>query len=109
MKMNLLNPKLMGTLIAQWQGIHVVDKQGSVIKFDTEPFTHVHIINTFENTSGVTLDLGAYFSGSPFSKSAVMDIPMFLDKASRDSNSQRSVSRRIHLHLSGAMAGSATF
>jgi len=72
-------------------------------------FTHVHIINSFENETGVTVDVGAYVEGSPFEKSGAMDIPMFLNKSERDANPLRAVPRRVHLHLSGPLAGQATY
>merc|ERR1712194_544256 len=34
---------------------------------------------------------------------------MFLNKSERDSNPLRAVPRRVHLHLSGPLAGSATY
>jgi len=107
--MNPLNPELLGSIVEQWQGIHVVSNQGVVTEFDTEAFTHVHIINSFENATGVTLDVGAYLAGSPFSKSGAMDIPMFLNESARNSNPLRAVPRRIHLHLSGPQSGQAVF
>eukprot|EP00930_Biecheleria_cincta_P024271 TRINITY_DN17381_c0_g1_i1.p1 TRINITY_DN17381_c0_g1~~TRINITY_DN17381_c0_g1_i1.p1 ORF type:complete len:528 (-),score=76.95 TRINITY_DN17381_c0_g1_i1:162-1745(-) len=94
-----------------WQGIHVIDSSGSVTVFDTEPFAHVHIINSFENATGVTLDLGAYRNGTdPFSESPALDIAKFLSKKDRDTeNPTRSVVTRLHLHLSGPLQGKATF
>lgn len=95
-------------LVARWQGLHVVDKDGKVQVFDTEPFYHVHIVNAFENATGVTLDVGGY-DQAPFSVSGALDIQMYLNKTQRDANPVRAVMRRVHMHLSGPLAGKATF
>jgi len=107
--MNPMNPKLLGVLAPKWQGIHVMDMNGTSTRFETQPFTHVHIINSFENETGVTLDIGAYLEGSPFTKSGAMDVEMFLNKTVRDSNPLRAVSRRLHLHMAGPLKGEATY
>jgi carotenoid cleavage dioxygenase-like enzyme len=105
---SMLHPTLMGSLLEHWQGIRVIDKDNKVHSFDTEKFYHAHIVNTFENATGVTLDVGA-FPTTPFQKSAQMDIAMFLDKRQRDSNPARNVVRRLHFHFSGPQSGEATF
>jgi len=102
------DPTIMCGIIALWQGIHVVDKQGTLTVFDTDPFYHVHIVNSFENETGVTLDVGGYDS-SPFAVSGALDIKMFLNKTVRDANPLRAVLRRVHMHFSGPLAGQATF
>lgn len=102
------DPVIMCGIIAQWQGIHVIDKQGKLTVFDTEPFYHVHIVNSFENDTGVTLDVGGYDT-SPFAISGALDIKMFLNKTVRDANPLRAVLRRVHMHFSGPLAGQATF
>jgi len=64
-------------------------------------------VNSFENATGVTMDLSAYNS-TPFAKSGALDIPQFMDKAARDSNPVRNIVRRLHFHVSGDLAGQTT-
>merc|ERR1712113_1305022 len=73
-----------------------------------EPFMHVHVVNAFENATGVILDVGAYHS-PPFSKTGALDIHMFLNKTQRDANPSKAVMRRLHMHTSGPLAGNVTF
>jgi len=96
------------SMIAQWQGIHVIDNEGVTTVFDTEPFMHVHIVNSFENATGVTLDVGAY-DEPPFQRSGQLDITMFLNKTTRDNNPAKATVRRLHMHTSGPLAGKTTF
>jgi carotenoid cleavage dioxygenase-like enzyme len=105
---NMLHPTLVGKIVEHWDGIRVVDKENKVHKFDTEKFYHAHTVNSFENATGVTLDVGA-FQVTPFQKSAQMDIAMFLEKKERDSNPARNVVRRLHFHFSGPQTGEVTF
>jgi len=105
---NMLHPTLMGTIVGHWNGIRIVDKDNTVHTFDTaEPFFHAHTVNSFENETGVTLDVGA-FPSSPFQKSGQMDIAMFMNKNDRDANPVRNVIRRLHFHFSGPLAGETT-
>jgi len=109
MKMpNPMQPTLMGSLLEHWNGIRIIDNENKVHTFDTETFYHAHTVNSFENATGVTLDVGA-FKTTPFQKSAQMDIAMFLDKSQRDSNPARNVVRRLHFHFSGPLTGEVTF
>lgn len=105
---NCTTPGLLCGLVAQWQGIHVIDKDGTVTIFDTEPFYHVHIVNAFENATGVSLDVGAY-DQAPFTVSGALDIDMYLNKTTRDANPVRAVMRRVHMHFAGPLAGKATY
>jgi len=110
---NLGHPVLVGKITEHWAGIHLVDKSGEVQVFATdfsapeELFYHVHIVNAFENATGVTLDVGAYQS-TPFAKSGAIDIAQFTEKTSRDANPVRNVVRRLHLHLAGPQVGQTT-
>jgi len=105
---NMLHPTLMGTIVEHWDGIRVVDNENTVHKFDTaDQFFHVHTVNAFENSTGVSLDVGA-FQTTPFQKSGQMDIAMFLNKSDRDANPVKNVVRRLHLHFSGPLAGEVT-
>jgi carotenoid cleavage dioxygenase-like enzyme len=104
---NMFHPLLLGTLVEHWDGIRVIDKENKVHSFDTEKFFHAHTVNSFENATGVTMDVGA-FPTTPFQKSAQMDIAMFLNKSDRDSNSVRNVVKRLHFHFSGPLAGEVT-
>jgi len=108
------NPKsaemghVMGSMLFQWQGIHVVDLKGSAKLFmDMKPFAHVHIINAFENGTGITVDLGAY-DNAPFANTGATNIHMTLNKTIRDANPVRATPRRYHLHMSGPLAGKTT-
>jgi len=106
------HPVLLGKITMEWQGIYVLDKDGNTVGLFTEmqPFVHVHVVNSFDVTdeSGtrVVIDLGAY-PDTPFQKTGAMDIPMFLDKASRDSNTGRATLQRVTMYLTGDKAGQA--
>merc|ERR1719265_1717961 len=108
---SLTHPILLGLITMQWEGIYVLDKEGNtvgVFKDDLEPFVHVHVINSFQVTDSsgtrAVIDLGGY-PYTPFQKSGAMDIPMFLDKTTRDMNPGRANLMRITMYLSGDMAG----
>lgn len=88
-----------------WDGIHVVDRSGNVQVFDTEKFFHYHIANTFENDTGIVMDIGT-LSTLPFQ-------PQFLKTANQLNRTQRDISprgmtERIHMHLSGPKKGQVT-
>mmetsp|Transcript_42795 Transcript_42795/g.126781 ORF Transcript_42795/g.126781 Transcript_42795/m.126781 type:complete len:543 (+) Transcript_42795:58-1686(+) len=100
-------PILLGAFKQSWKGIHVVDVEGRAQVFHTEPFFHVHIVNCFENETGIVLDTGIY-DGVPFEKAAYIDRQMFLNKTIRDSAKNRPGIRRLHLHLTGENAGMTT-
>lgn len=91
-----------------WQGMHVIDLEGKTTVFDTEPFFNAHTVNTFENATGITMDVGA-FKAPPFGMHANLDISLFLNKTSRDTNPVRGSVRRLHMHLTGPMKGAVTF
>merc|ERR1712217_893088 len=99
-------PTLIDSFQAHWKGIHVVDLYGHVNVFDTDPFYHTHIVNSFENGTGIVLDVGAY-STPPFDVSAV-DTQAWLNKAERDSNKNRAWVRRLHFHTCGPRRGDTT-
>merc|ERR1719401_950083 len=99
-------PFLIGHFHENWDGIHVVDFEGNVKVYDDmDPFTHVHVVNSYENATGIVLDLGAY-AGIPFGTASaevawgVMDIHNSLNKTLRDSKPQtlRSQVRRFFLN-----------
>lgn len=105
--MNLINTNLgpfheaviMGNFHGHWKGVHVVDMMGNVQVFnDMEPFYHVHIVNTFENASGIVMDL-VVFNDIPFERRAIMDISANRNKTSRDTSYPRGQVRRLHLNL----------
>uniref|UniRef100_A0A7S1LN72 Uncharacterized protein n=1 Tax=Alexandrium catenella TaxID=2925 RepID=A0A7S1LN72_ALECA len=109
MKVNPLHfDQVLGAIQGDTQGIHVMDFGGRWRSFETEPFFHVHTINTFENASGIVMDLGLY-KELPFAKSPQLDMALFLNKTARDTNPVRSGVRRLHLHTSGWRSGSVTF
>jgi carotenoid cleavage dioxygenase-like enzyme len=109
---NMGHPVLLGAITEHWAGIHLVNLDSGEVRVfgeDLDPvFYHVHIVNAFENATGVTLDLGAYET-TPFAKSGALDIGMFKNKGERDSNKVRNVIRRVHLHLSGDQEGQLTW
>jgi len=106
---NLFRPTLLGTITKHWFGIYVLDKDGNTVQVfkDIDEFVHVHVINCYEDDTGVNIDLGAY-PETPFSKSGAMDISMFKNKEQRDSNSGRATLQRLKLHLSGDLKGQVT-
>lgn len=90
-----------------WDGIRVVDLEGNVQVFDTDHFYHVHIANTFENSTGIVMDLGAY-KDIPFAPTPVLIRDLFLNKTARDSQKNLSSFQRLHLHLAGPRKGQVT-
>jgi len=88
-----------------WDGIHVVDLEGNVQVFQTEPFFHVHIANTFENDTGIVMDLGT-FGTIPFSPHT-LSTDLFKNKTERDTKSNQNV-ERMHLHTAGPLKGQVT-
>ncbi|CAK0796245.1 unnamed protein product [Prorocentrum cordatum] len=101
-------PYMLDNFEESWDGIHLVDLDGNVQKFDAEPFFHVHVANNFENETGVVMDLGA-FSTLPFAKSPQLDIGMFNNKTARDGIADRGELRRYVLHLHGEKKGQVTW
>jgi len=89
-----------------WDGIHVVDLEGKVQIFQTDPFFHVHITNTFENETGIVMDLGTWDT-IPFSPHALATAS-FLNKSSRDEKQMSNFVERMHLHTAGPLKGSVT-
>jgi len=106
---SMKDPIMLGNFRENWQKINVFDKNGSPVGvFDTEPFTHAHIVNTFENATGIVMDVPAQ-SSNPFVKSAQLDIALFMNKTARDSQTGRNPIRRLHMHLAGPLKGQTTF
>jgi len=93
-------PFIIGNFHKSWKGIHIVNFKGEVVQVfnDMDPFTHVHIANTFENASGITMDLVIY-KDIPFERMPVMDIVMNLNKTLRDNSYPRGQMRRMHMDL----------
>jgi len=95
-----------------WDGIHVVDiknKSAPVLKFDTTKFYHVHIANTFENATGIVMDIGTD-PVIPFRDNAQLTTAKFLNKTLRDDKEGNYPElRRYHLHLAGPLKGSTTY
>mmetsp|Transcript_25354 Transcript_25354/g.45924 ORF Transcript_25354/g.45924 Transcript_25354/m.45924 type:complete len:536 (+) Transcript_25354:124-1731(+) len=95
--------KLVNSFHDAWDGIHVVDLKGNVQVFDTDKFFHVHIANTFENSTGIVMDLGTW-QHLPFSPHQLAT-DEFLNKTIRDSKTMGSQVERLHLHLQGPHKG----
>eukprot|EP00746_Dinoflagellata_sp_MGD_P094154 gnl/MRDRNA2_/MRDRNA2_37322_c0_seq1.p1 gnl/MRDRNA2_/MRDRNA2_37322_c0~~gnl/MRDRNA2_/MRDRNA2_37322_c0_seq1.p1 ORF type:complete len:535 (+),score=92.26 gnl/MRDRNA2_/MRDRNA2_37322_c0_seq1:86-1690(+) len=107
-----MRPYLLESFEGAWGGLEVVDqKTGRVTKFDTEKFFHVHIANTYENETGIVMDLGTS-PDMPFSKSSpALITDKFLNKTCRDGKAGDGggiVFERLHLHLSGPLKGNVT-
>lgn len=88
-----------------WDGIHVVDLTGNVQVFNTDRFFHVHIANTFENETGIVMDLGT-LEKIPFSYHT-LSTAANLNKTERDIG-MGTMTERIHLHLTGSKKGQVT-
>lgn len=103
------NPLLLNVLKESWQGVYLMDLDGKTQKFNPTEFYHAHIVNSFENETGVILDVGAG-AHSQFSKNSALDTKMFLDKEHRDGDYdlQKNCVRRMHFHLTGDQAGETT-
>eukprot|EP00419_Tripos_fusus_P011783 CAMPEP_0172663798 /NCGR_PEP_ID=MMETSP1074-20121228/6165_1 /TAXON_ID=2916 /ORGANISM="Ceratium fusus, Strain PA161109" /LENGTH=524 /DNA_ID=CAMNT_0013479849 /DNA_START=1 /DNA_END=1575 /DNA_ORIENTATION=+ len=96
-------------MTSHWDGIRVVqhnpasvDKEPLV--FQTEPFFHVHIANSFENATGIVLDIS---SSSSNLLATALTIEKQLNKTIRDSGDKIHL-KRLHLHLSGDQKGKVT-
>jgi len=101
-------PYMLDNFEEGWDGIHLVDLEGNVQKFETDKFFHTHVPNTFENETGVVMDIGA-FSVIPFSKSPQLDISLFNNKTARDGALSRGQLRRYVFHLEGEQKGQVTW
>jgi len=106
---DLFNPLLLGKFHNKWSKIHVFDTKGNPVQvFDAEPFVHVHIINSYENATGIVMDLPTQ-DANPFQKSAALDVELFKNKTARNSaKANANGVRRYHLHLSGPLKGQTT-
>jgi len=93
-----------------WDGIHVVDlkNNGSVQIFQTEKFYHVHIANTFENASGIVMDIGTDQS-MPFADIPAITTAKFINKTARDVKALTPELRRYVMHLAGPLKGQVTY
>lgn len=96
---------LIGAFQDGWDGIHVVDRNGAIQVFQTDPFFHVHIANTFENATGIVMDLGT-MDHVPFDRHILVTANV-LNKTERDTKSNSMV-ERIHMHLAGPLKGTVT-
>jgi len=102
-------PYMMDNFEEGWDGIYLVDLAGHVQKFETEKFFHVHVANTFENETGVVMDVGA-FTEVPFSKGPQLDIAQFNNKTARDGTPRSNGElRRYVFHLEGEKKGQVTW
>jgi len=106
MKMPSMEGNLVDAFSGGWEGIEVVDLKGQRQTFQTDPFYHVHIANTFENETGIVMDMGTY-QDIPFAP-RVLSTAMFLNKTSRDTKYYGVNVERIHLHLMGEKKGQVT-
>eukprot|EP00928_Gymnodinium_smaydae_P049519 TRINITY_DN33244_c0_g1_i1.p1 TRINITY_DN33244_c0_g1~~TRINITY_DN33244_c0_g1_i1.p1 ORF type:complete len:542 (-),score=61.17 TRINITY_DN33244_c0_g1_i1:249-1874(-) len=102
-------PYMLSAFEDAWDGIHVVDLEGNMRVFETEPFFHIHIANTFENATGIVMDIGTT-AKIPFADGPMLTTAKFLNKTMRDAgvgpfNPQF---RRYHLHTAGPNNGSVS-
>jgi carotenoid cleavage dioxygenase-like enzyme len=66
-------PSINGALSSDWESINVVNLNSDsqeVLTFDTKPFYHVHIANTYQNETGIVFDVTT-FDEPPFSSPTV--------------------------------------
>jgi carotenoid cleavage dioxygenase-like enzyme len=102
-------PSINGALSSDWEGIKVVnlntDSQ-EVLTFDTKPFYHVHIANTYQNETGIVFDVTT-FDEPPFS-SPMVNINQVLNKTLRDGMTNVGRIKRLVLHLNGPKKGEVT-
>jgi len=96
-------------LQGHWDGIRVaqhnpasVDKEPLI--FQTEPFFHVHIANSFENATGIVLDIS---SSSSDPLTTALTIANQFNKTMRDAG-DKILMKRLHLYLSGDQKGKVT-
>jgi len=105
---NLLDPTLIDHFEKNWKGIYLVDRLGKVQVFDTEvTFSHVHVVNSFENDTGVVADFCIHTKNF-FAHNPLMDIDRFVNKTARDTWPETSNVLRILFHLTGPLAGKTT-
>jgi len=96
-----------------FEGVNVVklERAGAsapsdAITFHPNPFYHVHVVNSFENASGVVFDVSTY-QDTPFS-GPMTDIGAARTKSVRDAEKLRGVIKRYHFGLVGDQKGVAT-
>jgi len=95
-----------------FEGVNVVklERAGAsapsdVITFHPKPFYHTHVVNSFENASGVVFDV-SMFQDLPFS-GPLTDIGAARIKSVRDAEKLRGVVKRYHFGLVGDQKGVA--
>jgi carotenoid cleavage dioxygenase-like enzyme len=83
---------------------------GTVTFFRPKEFYHVHVVNSFENATGVTMDLGAMDSNPFGAEDPGIVTALFLNKTARDAAyaTSKNCVRRFHFHLAGDLAGEVT-
>lgn len=106
--LSLFNPFMLGKFKKHWGKIQVFDDKGKLVQaFDTEPFTHVHLVNSYENATGIVLDVPT-MDYNPFELGPQLDRKLFLNKTVRDASSSKNGVTRYHLHLAGPLKGQTT-
>eukprot|EP00976_Prorocentrum_cordatum_P089660 1187811-Prorocentrum_minimum.AAC.2 len=102
-------PSLNRALVPDWEGLKVVSLSNStdeILTFDTEPFFHVHVVNTYENETGLVFDVTS-FDEPPFA-GPLVSLKEVLNKTARDSMTNLGTVRRLVLHFTGDKKGEVT-
>jgi carotenoid cleavage dioxygenase-like enzyme len=99
--------KLITEFTAAWDGVHVLNMNTKQVQvFQTKMFYHAHVINTFENATGIVMDLNTW-DNVPFNPHEV-GITEYTNKTERDQANGVERIERMHFHLTGPMQGQVT-
>jgi len=96
-----------------WEGVYLVDlEDGSHNVFNCSQFNHLHVANTFENATGVTMDAGSspHLAVYQFNLS-LTTTALIRNKTARDAIRTKGglyELTRYHLHTAGPLAGQCT-
>jgi carotenoid cleavage dioxygenase-like enzyme len=69
------------------------------------PFTFVHLVNSYQNSTGIVIDMNVLTNAEPWI--AMGDLHILRNKTRRDTNTKQEVWRYV-LHLAGLQKGSVT-
>jgi carotenoid cleavage dioxygenase-like enzyme len=101
--------ELLPDFIEAWEGLSVFNLNTKLTEhFMTDVFYHTHVANTYENETGIVMDVNV-FKDLPFSPHEIQT-DLFANKTFRDnkSNNKTNTLERMHLHLAGPMKGQVT-
>jgi len=104
---NPIATQLLTSFKSDWNGLRVLNMNTQeVLSFQTEMFFHSHVMNTFENATGIVMDLNTW-EKVPFNPHEV-ETSKYANKTERDLRNGAQKIERMHLHLEGPLKGKIT-